>query len=353
MIKKPFLGLLLNAVVLVVGSYSLQAQTTRAPQPTICTRACWGARSGSCTTTMTGLTRAIIHHTGAAAHSNTAGLEDSKAWMRSIQNHQMDNNGWCDTGYHFVVDKYGNIFEARKDSMSGLPRGAHDTCNANSFGFCLMGDFDTQTPTTAGLNGMYAVIAWRMPTGWTPYGSSTYCGSNVGYVDGHLKVTSTTCPGANFMGPIIGSNFSGGTMRNAIAARRTPSEIVIDNSSAGFTASSAWIAASSSTDKYGADYRYRSTAAISDNAVWTASLPSTKTYAVSAWWPQGSNRSATAAYHVVHASGTTVVTVNQQANGGKWNALGSWAMNAGSNQVRLSCWTTTGFVVVADAIRWQ
>ena len=56
---------------------------------------------------------------------------------------------------------------------------------------------------------------------------------------------------------------------------------------------------------------------------------------------------------MVHAGGTTVVTVNQQANGGKWNLLGNWNMKAGSNQVRLSCWTTTGFVVVADAIRWQ
>ncbi len=352
-LKKNVLALLIYSAALI-GASHLQAQTTPAAQPTICNRACWVARSGTCTSTMAGLNRAIIHNTGAAPHNNTTGLEDSKAWMRSIQNHQMDNNGWCDTGYHFVVDKFGNIFEARKNSIAGLPRGAHDTCNGDSFGFCLMGDYDTQIPSAAGLAGMHAVMSWRMPSGWSPYGGSTYCGKSVGYVDGHLKVTSTTCPGANYYNPYIGSNFSTGTTRNDIAARRTPSGgVVVDNNSTGFAASASWITASSSTDKYGADYRYRSTQPLSDNAVWTGSLPSTKTYAVSAWWPQGANRSATAAYHVVHAAGTTVVTVNQQANGGKWNALGSWSMNAGANQVKLSCWTTTGFIVVADAVRWQ
>jgi hypothetical protein len=47
------------------------------------------------------------------------------------------------------------------------------------------------------------------------------------------------------------------------------------------------------------------------------------------------------------------VQKNQQVNGGSWQLLGSWSMNAGTNQVRLSCWTTTGFVVIADAIKWE
>jgi hypothetical protein len=125
-----------------------------------------------------------------------------------------------------------------------------------------------------------------------------------------------------------------------------------DNNTTAFTVSANWATGTSSTDKYGADYRYRSTAAISDQATWTASLPSTRSYSVYAWWPQGSNRSATAPYTVYHAAGSTSVSKSQQANGGKWNLLGSWNMNAGSNQVRLSCWTSTGFIVVADAIKW-
>ena len=131
------------------------------------------------------------------------------------------------------------------------------------------------------------------------------------------------------------------------------SAIIVDNTSAGFSVTGTWSSGSSSTDKYGTDYRYHSTAPISEPATWTATLPTTKTYAVYAWWPQGSNRSTTAAYIVSHAAGTTTVTVNQQINGGQWNLLGNFSMNAGANQVKLSCWTTTGYVVVADAVKWQ
>jgi hypothetical protein len=48
------------------------------------------------------------------------------------------------------------------------------------------------------------------------------------------------------------------------------------------------------------------------------------------------------------------VNVNQQQNGGTWVVLGTWTFNAGTSQrVRLSCWTTAGFYVVADAVRFE
>jgi hypothetical protein len=127
----------------------------------------------------------------------------------------------------------------------------------------------------------------------------------------------------------------------------------VDNSAAGFTASASWTTATSAPDKFGTNYRYRSTAAISDPATWTVSLPSTGNYYVNAWWSQGANRSATAPYVVTHSGGTTTVNVNQQANGGKWNQLGLWNMTSGSKNVKLSCWTTTGYVVIADAVNWR
>ena len=45
------------------------------------------------------------------------------------------------------------------------------------------------------------------------------------------------------------------------------------------------------------------------------------------------------------------VSVNQQLNGGKWTALGTWNFSAGWNKVQLSRWTTDGYVVIADAIQ--
>ena len=128
---------------------------------------------------------------------------------------------------------------------------------------------------------------------------------------------------------------------------------IVDNSDAGFSVTGSWVTGSSSTDKYGADYRYHSTAAVSEPAQWVANLANTGTYAVYAWWPAGANRSTSAPYIVYYNGGNASVPKNQQTAGGAWNLLGTWAMNAGNNTVKLSCWTGTGFNVMADAIKWQ
>jgi len=130
------------------------------------------------------------------------------------------------------------------------------------------------------------------------------------------------------------------------------SSVTVDNSAAGFSTSANWSTGTGSTDKFGSDYRYRSTASLSDAATWNVNLGSTKSTTAYAWYPQGSNRSTTSPYIVYYASGSSSVNVNQQINGGQWVSLGTFSMNAGANMVKLSCWTTTGFVVVADAVKW-
>lgn len=127
-------------------------------------------------------------------------------------------------------------------------------------------------------------------------------------------------------------------------------DIIVDNSSVFFAASSNWSTATSAADKYGSDYRFRSTAAVSDAAVWNAHIPKNGNWKVYAWWSQGTNRSATAPYVI---PGNTTVPTNQKTNGGKWNQLGTVSISAGTTPVKLSCWTTTGFVVLADAIKFS
>src|SRR5687767_5714891 len=91
---------LIYIIVTVLGHNLFAAGS--APQPSICTRACWGASAGS-TSYMSALTRAIVHHT-AGNEFNTTGLEASKANVRAIQS-MHKANGWGDIGYHFLVDK--------------------------------------------------------------------------------------------------------------------------------------------------------------------------------------------------------------------------------------------------------
>src|SRR5688572_21742670 len=82
------------------------AQTTKAPQPSgICVRSCWVARAHVCTSQMATLNRAVIHHTANSGDFTVTTLDGSKARVRGTQNWHMDNNGWCDIGYHFMIDK--------------------------------------------------------------------------------------------------------------------------------------------------------------------------------------------------------------------------------------------------------
>jgi hypothetical protein len=149
--------------------------------------------------------------------------------------------------------------------------------------------------------------------------------------------------------PYITTNYSSGEIRNEIKKRIDGAKYyTVDNSSSNFAASSNWYLATSATDKYGNDYRFRSTEAIGDAAQWNFNVPTSGSWRIEAWWSQGGNRSATAPYL---APSGTVVYVNQQANGGKWNTLRTESVSSGARNVRLSCWTTTGFVVIADAVR--
>ena len=136
--------------------------------------------------------------------------------------------------------------------------------------------------------------------------------------------------------------------------------IIIDSNNANnntaqgyIQVSSNWLSSASTAGYYGTGYYYASTQAVSDGAAFWFYLPAAATKTIDAWWTAGTNRSSTAPFIAYNASGTEVgrVSANQQLNGGKWNALGTWSFSAGWNKVVLSRWTTTGYVVIADAVR--
>jgi len=211
------------AVVLLAGLSESAFSAGVATQPTICSRSCWGSRSTASSPNMAALNRAIVHHT-AGSGDYTTSYETAKSKVRAVQNLHMDVNGWTDIGYHFLFSAGGHAFEGRRDSLNkGVqPRGAHDGANTNSFGFTCLGYYHTphnQTLTEAQKNMLYDVIAWRMPSGWSPYGAGSYNGRTVGYVDGHRDVLATACPGDKIYNTIIGTNHSSGVIRHEINDR--------------------------------------------------------------------------------------------------------------------------------------
>ncbi len=118
--------------------------------------------------------------------------------------------------------------------------------------------------------------------------------------------------------------------------------------------SGSWTASKNVAGYHNTGYWWRSTGASSDLALFKAYLPAAKTVTVQAWWPAAYDRSKSAPFIIFDGNGTQldIVYVNQQSNGSKWVTLGTYALTAGWNTVALSRWTTPGYVVVADAVRF-
>ncbi|WP_394830481.1 N-acetylmuramoyl-L-alanine amidase [Pendulispora rubella] len=137
-------------------------------------------------------------------------------------------------------------------------------------------------------------------------------------------------------------------------------EIIVDSDNANndttkgkIEVSSEWATGSATSGYYGSGYLYASTTDTADKATFSFYLPAAATKTVDAWWVAGTNRTTTAPFVAIDANGNTVATVNanQQANGGKWNTLGSWSFPAGWNKIELRRSAAEGSVVIADAVR--
>ncbi|MEQ8821088.1 MAG: phosphodiester glycosidase family protein [Sumerlaeia bacterium] len=138
-----------------------------------------------------------------------------------------------------------------------------------------------------------------------------------------------------------------------LAVFSLPAPLIVDNTSSDFTASANWWASSSSPGYYGSNYHVRATASSGDAATWKANFTG-GTYKVYARWAAGSNRASAAPYVIYHANGSSTVYKNQQIDGGTWQLLGTYDFNGGlGTRVALSCWTSSGSYVVADAIMFE
>ena len=233
------------------------------------------------------------------------------------------------TGIHTAVT--GNAYHL----VNGTPLGATDTYAART-SFGLSADSRYLYMVCVNYANIYQMSCWMLDLG-------AYNAINM---DGG----GSTCMTRADIGKVIPS----GTERRVgvhLGVRSQPVEYIVDNPQGTFSAN--WILSTMSSQKYGADYRYRSTAAISDPFTWRPNLPTAGNYEVYAWWPEGSNRCPQAPYIIYYNGGSANIKVNQQASGGQWNSLGIYPFAAGTTgNVKLSCWATAGYVVVADAVKF-
>jgi hypothetical protein len=90
-----------------------------------------------------------------------------------------------------------------------------------------------------------------------------------------------------------------------------------------------------------------------DQAVFTPRLPRETDYHVYAWWVPASNRCLDTPVVIRHRDGRDTVRVNQTLGAEQWNYIGTYTFTGDSaEQVMISDAATSGFYVVADAIRF-
>ncbi|MFK7694447.1 cadherin-like beta sandwich domain-containing protein [Paenibacillus sp. HJGM_3] len=104
--------------------------------------------------------------------------------------------------------------------------------------------------------------------------------------------------------------------------------ILIDNGDAGYSETGTW---TSTGDAFGYDDNdTRFTRTPGDRAEWKANIAHTGTYEVKIWNPSYTNNSTQAKYTVLHADGTTDVSVDQKLGGQQWISLGTFRFNDGA-----------------------
>jgi len=116
----------------------------------------------------------VIHHSALP-------LSDGPA---AIQELHMEQRGFADVGYHFMIDEAGRLYEGRALNI----RGAHTAgYNTGAVGICLIGNFEEIQPALEQLSMLYSLLSC-ITTQYT----------NINRLAGHREFnTGTLCPGAN------------------------------------------------------------------------------------------------------------------------------------------------------------
>ena len=159
------------------------------PKPVIISREEWGAEEPKNSYSYHPyFDKLTLHH---AACCSADDLEEGKDQVYWIQDFHQNGRGWNDIGYHFLVDRAGNIYQGRPETVIGAHVGGANTGN---IGVCLLGCYHPpeascfQTITPESRQSIVELFSWV---------SDTY-GQSPAVLLGHRDYFGTTaCPGDN------------------------------------------------------------------------------------------------------------------------------------------------------------
>merc|ERR1711970_439144 len=148
MTSSPLLLVLILVALLSVANSCSSSHSTNSECPEIISREEWGARPPveESNRLPDNLPMLFVHHSAMTECSDRASCS---AAVREIQDLHMDNNGWWDIGYSFLIGGDGQVYEGRGFNVQGAHTGGFNT---EGYGVCFMGDFTDHNPTSAAIN---------------------------------------------------------------------------------------------------------------------------------------------------------------------------------------------------------
>lgn len=170
------------------------------PKPSDIPQSVWraGLPAPAGTRTISDVRHVVVHHS-AGSNSDT----DYVNVVRNIYLYHVNQNGWDDIGYNYVVAQNGSIFKGRDPQGAGDEDniiGAHYCAkNTGTMGICVLGNYETVAPTNASVASLTDLITWKcaqenmLPEDEELHPKNT--GSLLKHVVGHLNGCATECPG--------------------------------------------------------------------------------------------------------------------------------------------------------------
>lgn len=136
----------------------------------------------------------VIHHTGLPNELP----DDPKQEMRNIFRSHTLFKKWGDIGYHYVIDRDGNIYEGRKGGAKVI--GGHaQPVNKVSIGISLMGNYDEEELPAPMLASVIALLDELIKQyKINPLGKTKYNGKIYSNIHGHMDNSAKKDPGRFF-----------------------------------------------------------------------------------------------------------------------------------------------------------
>lgn len=144
---------------------------------------------------MNGVKKITVHHEGSKPYWS-ADTRTTAARLEQIRRVHVNDRGWADIGYHYIIDRTGKVWQGRDIRYQG----AHvKDNNEHNLGVLVLGNFEQQSPSKDQIDKLGYTLRDLMRIYKVP----------VTRVKTHREINPTACPGRHLQPIVVKMRSSG------------------------------------------------------------------------------------------------------------------------------------------------